>query len=337
MGILFFFSFLKDKKWKYFFGTFLCLFPIAFEHPFDLLVVVPTLFITTWWITKKIPGKIIISLCVVSTVGLMYAFLQQHFNPLFALEQLQGASISPSPINYLIGFGFLVPLALLGAEKRISSKNPLWKTLIVWIGISMIMVYAPVTFQRRMIEGVHIPIALLASVGVFSLYLKLKKVLGQIANPVLVLFLLLLSATSVYALFTDFATIEKDSKENYYYYVSKSDYDGLLWIRDNTDSHDVILSNWFYGNLIPGVSARKVYIGHKAQTISFSDKVSQINSFILSDDVFSSTTFLHQNNINYIFLGENDSITQYGFKPDEKEYLDKVYEEDGMKIYKVKE
>jgi len=334
-GILAFMQFLKNKKWQYFLYTLLCLFPIAFEHPFDLLVVVPTLFITAWWMKKKFPDKKIIALCVFCTVGLLYVILQEYLNPLFATEQIQGASFSPSPINYLIGFGFLVPFMLIGAEKALSSKNKSFRFVIVWTCTGLILLYAPVTFQRRLSEGIHIPIAILASLGIFSLYPLVKKKMKQLTNPILLFLLAILCSSSLHALFVDFVTIDKDTLGGYYYYVSKRDYDGLQWIHDNTSQNDVVLSNWFYGNLIPGIAGKKVFLGHTAQTISFSDKVAHTNSFLVDGDTQTSLQFLHQNAITYIFLGVNDSMLQYGFTPDQKEFLTKVYDKDGVLIYKV--
>lgn len=40
--------------------------------------------------------------------------------------------------------------------------------------------------------------------------------------------------------------------------------------------------------------------------------------------------------ITYIYLGSNDTILQYGFKPEEKPYLVKVWDQGGVLIYRVK-
>jgi hypothetical protein len=335
-AILLFVKYVSERKIKYCIGVFLCLFPIAFEHPFDLLVIVPTLFISIWWHKKKFPSKGIVLLCALCLSGLSYAFLQQYLNPLFAKEQLQGASISPAPLYYLIGYGFLIPLAIRGGETVFTSKNIFWKICIVWVFLGAIALYAPVTFQRRMSEGLHIPIALLASLGIFSLYREIYPYMKQITRPIFISFFLLLFATSFSAIYNDFITIRQNTTNSYYYYISKGDADALKWLSENSNASDYILTNWFYGNLIPGMMPRKVYLGHTAQTITFADKVTALNTFLLDTNILSGSQFLKDNHISYIFLGSGDSMLQYGFKPDERAYLEKVYSKDDVFIYKVK-
>jgi hypothetical protein len=45
---------------------------------------------------------------------------------------------------------------------------------------------------------------------------------------------------------------------------------------------------------------------------------------------------LKDNNITYLYLGGNDSILTYGFKPEKKPYLIKIYDEGQAKIYRVR-
>lgn len=333
LGFMMYVSFLEKKRLRFAALSCLCFVPLAFEHPFDLIIAIPVIFLFALW-ERKVSITKTVFICLICLMGLMYPLLELKLNPLYALEQIQGASISPAPINYLLGFGFLIPLALVGAEKYFKSKKNIVKLLFVWIAIGYILLYAPVSFQRRMSEGLHIPIAIFASVGLVHLSERINKRLRQLTIPVLAFCVVLLSCGSFYSLWNDYSTIAKNTSTNYYYFISRKDKEAIDWLGNNSERGDIILSNWFYGNLIPMIG-RKVYVGHTAQTIHFDDKIARVNAFLIDQDIFSSITFLHQNNIKYIYLGKNDAMKQYGFKPDEKEFLNKVYDNEEASIYKV--
>jgi len=152
-------------------------------------------------------------------------------------------SFSPAPISYLVGFGLLIPLAIIGMEKILKGKDAKYKLLLVWVFVTGVMIYFPFELQRRTVEGVHIPLAILAGIGLFSLADKFKK---EYWLDIVLGVLVLLSLSSLYTIYTDFQTINKDSfNKGYNYYISKPDVAGIAWLKLHTGDKDVILSNWF--------------------------------------------------------------------------------------------
>ena len=65
----------------------------------------------------------------------------------------------------LLGYGLVVPLALLGAWRTIRCRDQRKLFLIVWIIAVSALVYAPLLLQRRMVEGLHIALCVLATYG----------------------------------------------------------------------------------------------------------------------------------------------------------------------------
>lgn len=333
VSFLSFLKYLKTKKMIWPVLTIICSLFLAFDHPFDLMTIGPVLFFTGVFSGAALLPTLIISF--LSTIGIIYPLVELKMNPVFASEQAQGVSYSPSWMSYLSGIGLLFPLSLTGANIWLHDRKPAVKLILLWMGIGVIMVYAPVSFQRRLSEGISIPLGILASMGTFQLYGELRKRYKKLALPIIGMIVGILMLSSVKLVFNDFQTIGRDSAQNYYYYVSVAEHHGFDWLETHTEKNDVILANWFYGNLIPGTTGRRVYVGHKAQTIEFNEKVAKINTFLLQKDDAEAKKFLADNGITYIYVGASDSLIAYGFKPAEKAYLKEVWNEGGAVIYQV--
>ncbi len=319
---------------------------LSFEHPFNLFVVGLTVFITIFWLFKKKGLSLnaaFTSLGIILPVlalGLFYQYSETRLNPVMESWAAQNSLLSPEPISFLFGFGLIIPLALIGIERsNWSSKNII--LLLSWVGATFSLLYLPFFFQRRFIEGVHLPLSIFAAIGLISLgdYAgKFFKFSAQRNSFVIIgflgVFVLMLSSLSV--TIAQISAISKDNPNAYYYHLLPQEIEGMNWIKQYSSKQDVILTNWFYGNLLPGLTGRKVFLGHKVQTPYFDEKIDRINFFLKDEDPETGQAFLKENQIAYIYLGRNDTILTYGFKPDEKLYLEKVFDNKGAVVYKVK-
>lgn len=328
-GFLTFMKYLEKKKLVYVFFSTVIFFLLAFEHPLNLIVIAPTIFFTAYLSKTGLIQSLFLTF--LSSFGILYQVTQTLTNPV--LKSWQVEHLSPSPINYLTGFGLLIPLAIIGAEKFLRENAPWKKLILIWTSATVILIYLPNDFQRRMIEGVHIPLAILAIAGLFGVAEMFK---GKWYLWIIYSSVIFLSFGSFYSIQNDFAKIGTDSIQSYYYSISKAESEGMKWLRNNTNGNDGILANWFYGNIIPGLTGRRVYLGHKAQSGNIDQKIYLINSFLLDADHANAVNFLKTNRINYIFLGNYDSMLKYGFKPENNPFLKQVYSKNGVAIYKLK-
>jgi hypothetical protein len=328
LGFFLFISFLEKKKLIYIFLSTLLFLFLSFEHPYNIFVIGPTIFFTSLFSKQKLFKSSV--LASISSFGIIYQLWQAIANPI--LKSWQVKLISSSPTSYLAGFGLLIPFSIIGAENFIKENAIKHKLILIWLFTTAVLLYAPFDFQRRMAEGIHIPLVILTATGLFTVSGRFKQ---EIRLFIVYGTIFILSLSSFYTIFNDFIVIGKDSIQSYYYYISKPESEGIKWLKNNTNENDGILSNWFFGNIIPGLTGRKVYLGHKAQSGNFDQKVELINSFLLNKNNADSINFLKQNRITYIFIGNNDSLVTYGFKPDDKLFLKKVYAKEGVLIYKV--
>ncbi len=329
-GFHFFLNYLKDNKANSLIWVSVAFLFLSFEHPFDLGVIVPTLFITALW--NKLPIKKALTVSILGGIGLLYQVFAVITNPILGSWQIQNVLPSPQPISYITGFGLLLPFALVGLEVFLNEQKREQTLVVSWICVTALLLYAPVGIQRRFIEAAQIPLSIAALYGMYTIFGRYKPKTKTIAIYTTIA---ILSLSSLFMVNEDMKQIQTDSTDSYYYHLSREEFDAIIWLGRQTDSRDVILSNWFFGNLIPGLTGRTVYIGHKIQTIDFDKKIENINRFLRETDNTKAVSFLKQNGITYLYFGAGDTMLTYGFKPETKPFLTKVYAQGAASIYKV--
>jgi len=142
-----------------------------------------------------------------------------------------------------------------------------------------------------------------------------------------VYFLILFCASNIFVLSRDIA-LYSDSTV----YISGKKAESMLWMKENIDLHSVILAA---ESFIPAISGRAVYIGHRIETIDYYDKEREMRLFFADNKSDGKKIiFLKYNKISHIFYGSNEQ-SMGKFSPEQKEYLQKIYENEEVKIYEV--
>jgi hypothetical protein len=74
-------------------------------------------------------------------------------DPFFQAWSRQNYLPSPNPLHYLLAYGLILPIALLGI-RGFYRREP-WKALflIAWLGLLPLLAYSPTNIQRRLVEG----------------------------------------------------------------------------------------------------------------------------------------------------------------------------------------
>ena len=109
----------------------------------------------------------------------------------------------------------------------------------------------------------------------------------------------------------------------------------MLWIRKNTPEQSVIFSSPIDGNIMPAIASRPVYLGHWCETVQYSQKSKLLIDFFKKDNDQERKTFLETNNINYLFWGPEEKKIVKNFNPDTESFLQKVYSNSTVAVYKV--
>jgi len=257
---------------------------------------------------------------------------------------LQNITLTQNILVVLVDYGPLLLLAVIGAipvlRQRPVKKRDMF--LIVWVLTGFFLLYLPVNTQRRLFEGLNIPIIILATSGLFFLkdwqgkglfgrtITSIKKAwLSPLQKPFLVfLMMVIFSMPHLVRVTSEFLFYNN-------YYITSDNYKAMEWIDGNTPKESIILSSLKNGNIMPVIAYRQVYLGHWGETIRFMEKKELAGRFFWNYSSEERRHFLQTNNIGYIFWGPEERVLTDNFNPDQEDFLQKVYGNGSVAVYRV--
>lgn len=315
-------------------------------HPYNLMIVGVVLlsYVIIESLKKNKPTKVAWRNLII--MGLGAALAAVYFWWLFksdaavAVWAKQNITLSPDVIFYLWEFGIVLLLFLVGAWLAIKNHQQTIYFLLVWGLVGLGLLYAPIQFQRRLVNGLIIPITIVGIIGLRFIWEKLHKAWLQIIM-VTVLILLLLPSTifniGFNMLLTNQVVYQTSNGNEPYAYLPADIYNGLNWITNNLTSDSVILSSVSTGLFVPYFGGTKVYLGHHHQTGYFVNKRQQVEGHFFADNDNDQVkwAWLKNQNIDYVFWGPAEQ-TLGNFIPRQKGYLQQIYSSERVEIYKVR-
>jgi len=240
--------------------------------------------------------------------------------------------ITPSLPYLLIGYGPLIFLGTYGLSLLLKSKKRKEKDLflISWFFVEFFLIYCPlIPFQRKLTEGFQMDLAILTTFSLFHIksWFEKRSILRKFTLLEKILFIFFLS-------FSNFIIIGNDiisyCEKNEMFYLKKGIVEGMEWIRRNTSENSVILSSFETGNLLLAFIDRPVYLAHPHITVNFQEKKERVEKFFKE----GSEEFLKNEGIDYLFVTERER-EKIKFDLEEKNYLEKVFTNEEVTIFKV--
>jgi hypothetical protein len=252
---------------------------LAVVQPFALLIVgaVLAFYLALRLVMRRLTaGEVIASLVVgvAAAPVISYDYYVSRANPAMAAWSAQNLTPSPPVWDYLFGYGLLLLLAVPGAYRAYKRGGAGDFLLLSWVGATILLLYAPISLQRRFISGFHLPLAVLAAFGLWRVLLpKLapalrgRALVGSIAltaagNLAVVLMLLV-------------GVLGHDPR----FYMTHDEMAAMAWLRDNARADDVILAAPRTGMLIPAWGGGRVFYGHPFETIEAERKEALTEAF----------------------------------------------------------
>ncbi len=267
--------------------------------------------------------------------------VQEHF--------LQNFIVVPPAWTMLVTYVLLLPLAFLGMA--FIAKKPRRSTaellVVTWFCVQcMLLLFLLVKTQLRLVFGLHFPLAILVTYGFahlasiapiqkivvhfyFSASLVQKKLWMVIFTSVFVVGFFL---SHLVVLGGD-ALLYADASPNNPFYISHEARDAMVWLRQVPQGSSIV-SSLHSGSLIPVFSLQQVFLGHAHETAQFKKKRLATELFFRESDAAGREMFLRQNDIDYLFFGPTEK-NMANFDPNQEPFLQKVYENDSVVIYKV--
>jgi len=319
---------------------------LGFIHPYDLFIVFSVL--GAYLVSRVlfddsfIPAKAILYfkklavILVVALPSLVYYYYIYNFIDGYKGWGSQNVTMSPSFWWYVTGYGSMGILGIIGVILAIKRKQREWLFIGTWFVIIALSLYFPLQFQRRMSEGLHVPMVMLATFSLGHIFIWLKKMANRrlsfsLKTVLIWLFIITSFPTTVYLIARDMVAYK--TKDIPYYLVS-SQAEGFNWLKENTSQDTVVLSERVIGNFIPAYSGRKAYYGHSDLSSRADEKKEELLWFFdgTQGSVQEKKQFLKSNSIDYIYYQKKDASDNWLLR---QSFAEKVFDEGQTVILRV--
>jgi uncharacterized membrane protein len=205
--------------------------------------------------------------------------------------------------------------------------------------------YLPFKFQRRMFEGLHVPVSIVATAGLYAWlrpWLACSRLARRLAarhypTPRLLAVTTLLIVTfaamsNLYFLAALGVTALGHSPQLYY---SPDELAAIEWLGQHTSSKATVLSSYEVGGLIPARIGQRVYWGHWCETAFLSRKEADAAAIFAADTAQATRrALLEQYGIAYLIYGPRERALG-DFEPARADYLTLVFTRPGVSLYRV--
>ncbi len=308
-------------------------------HPYSLplvLVVLGLWWLWRWRARSRPDWSSLRSLLQLGVVGLVsapylgYVFLLFANNPVFHSWQEQNRIRSPNPVHYVLGYGLLSLLVLVaGLHPWVVRRIRDYRFLGIWLVLVPILLYVPSNLQRRFLDGYQMPVTVVAVAGL--LYL-LKRVPSDWRRRS-VLALVVVSTFSNLLLLTG-ATMAVVNHQRLVFHpgavLAAAD-----WMEKQVPADSRVLAGYDSGNLLPARALVRSFVGHGPQSVDADLKLKAAERFFAAEtsDTWREQTLAHYG-IDYLFYGPDERALG-GFDPAVAAYLQPVYRNDQVTVYRV--
>ncbi len=214
-------------------------------------------------------------------------------------------------LKYVLTFGLCAFAALPAIVRAARRRHPGWLYLAAWAVVPFVLVYLPFSFQRKIAEGMHVPLSMLAALAIGDMLLqprpfvgRRKTVAGGEARPlrqwsVAVVFLALAVPSNVALTGLILRDLRDDSRYRTFrlgqpspgfgdiglrdirpsYYLHADEIEAMEWLTAHSKPGDAILSLPGTGMYLPPVTGRHAYCAHIAETLNVHWKIYQVLRF----------------------------------------------------------
>ena len=276
----------RGPRWAV--GAGACGFLLANIHTYDLFHLAAAwggYLLVRWIVERRFPAQAFLYALIAALVALpSFAYMAWYLKtePIFA-KRVQVGTFSGPLWTYLLGYGLLIPLAVWGArlltrretvEGGGASPHQRFLLPIVWSVTGVAVAYLPVAFQRKMIMGEHLALALLAGLAIAEIGRRVAKRYArpQLAGATAAVLIGLMAPSVVRFMIRDpyvGLTTGFDSTQVHPVYWDEDEIAAFTWMRKNTPPNARLMTYPLNGILAPAYSGRAVYSGHWGETPDF--------------------------------------------------------------------
>jgi hypothetical protein len=266
-------------------------------------------------------SRALIATAIVSPL-LLYTALSIFLDPVLRRWAAQNLLPAPPFSEYLLSFAVLLLPAAAGAVRSVRAGGR-YLLPAAWLAIFPALVYAPVSIQRRLAEGVWTALVALALVWIEPMPAgRLRRGFFVLASA------LLLPAAALFYGLTAAGAVSPAAPA----FVPAEEVRALEWVDAKVEAGAVVLAPYAAGNALPAYADVYSYIGHGPETADLAEKL------VLARTVFDGSlpaaerlAALRQTGADYVFLGPEEAAS-FGFGLPGSRL---IYSAGGWQVWKV--
>lgn len=327
----------------------------GWQHAYDLVLVYGILGVYVLlmllrdrrWPFYLIKSGLIVGL--ISCSPAVYSVLLTKLDPLWekVLAQFANAGVyTPNPLQLPLLLGLVFLLALSTVIKDNPLRLPDFDNdqlfLRAWFLGNFLLIYIPTDYQIHMLNGWQIPIAILATQGLFRYILPwLENVLTSkysistqsIQRGLATALIIAILPTNLYLFTWRFVEL---ARHDYPYYLQQDETSALQWLEANGQPDEVVLSSLTIGQYIPALTGTHAFLAHWAQTLDFYGKSAMVDEFFAKATPDARRQqILEQYHVDYIFYGPAErALGEYNLS--QSPLFVQVFSSPSTSIYRVK-
>ena len=246
-------------------------------------------------------------------------------DPVLRQWNAQNILPSPSPLHYVLAYGVWLAVAIPGWRVLWRQQPRLALLTGGWLLISPLLLYAPISTQRRLIEGVQLPLAALAVLGLTVAMRRAQRWLTP----------LVLAATVPTAALLWVGALAASRIPAEPIFQPADQVAAFAWLAANAHPGQVALSAYATGNVLPAYTPLVAYVGHGPETVFLAAKLPRVAAFYRSDTLPTDRlALLADGRIGYVVFGPHERALG-DFDPSAAQYLSPRFKAGEYSVYQV--
>jgi len=247
-------------------------------------------------------------------------------HPVISGWTAQNQTRSPPISSYLIGYSPLLIFAVLGYLRGYPMRRRETRFIAVWLIVNTLLLYVPVSVQRRMNLGLYIPLTAMAVLGMAGWFSPSRlRAVAALMIALTLPSLALMIGTGIFG-------VEQGLPELVY---EKDEIAAYRWLAEELPEGALVLAGAQAGNRIPAFSSGRVLYGHPFETPQ-ADAMLALLDDLYNPALSSSERYrlLESYDVDFIFAGPSEAAL--GFE-DWAFAGEVVYSNPSVRIYQVRD
>ena len=200
---------------------------------------------------------------------------------------------------------------------------------IFWVVAALLLAYAPVYIQRRFLQNITIPLAVLATKGLITFFEAVttpSPVWKRWEKSLVILFVFLASLSSIQLSLGRALYLQTYPDDLFY----PATIDGAInWLKDHAQYNDFVLAAEGTSQVLAQRAGVRVYSGHEMETLDYSAKKIRVAEYFQGRNPGLATK-----PIQWVIYGPLERELGPDFRPANN--LELVYDSQNLQIYQVK-